>query len=196
MLEKNIRYKQVVRCQLYGDDALYCNSASSQYTLLPFTISSISFSGGSGYGTEAPVLSFSGGGGSGLSATAAVAAGTVSNITVTNRGNNYSSLQYIYQKHSIVGTVQSVTVNTGGSGYVISSSIPAIFNGGGGFDAIGTATTNSSGVITAIVMGINGYNYSSAPTIQIMGSYTTAFTYTVNLGAGTLATLTPVQVIN
>ena len=92
MLEKNIRYKQVVRCQLYGDDDLYYNSTSSQYTLLPFTISAISFSGGSGYGTEAPILSFSGGGGSGLSATATVAAGTVSNITVTNRGNNYLSL--------------------------------------------------------------------------------------------------------
>ena len=45
-------------------------------------------------------------------------------------------------------------------------------------------------------MGAYGYNYSSAPTIQIMGPYTAAFTYTVNLGAGTLATLTPVQVIN
>ena len=54
MLEKNIRYKQVVRCQLYGDDDLYYKSASSQYTLLPFRISSIPFSGGSGYGTEAP----------------------------------------------------------------------------------------------------------------------------------------------
>ena len=56
-----------------------------------------------------------------------------------------------------MGTVQSVTVNTGGSGYAISSSITVIFNGGGGFDAVGTATTNSSGVITAIVMGVKGY---------------------------------------
>ena len=90
MLEKNIKYKQVVRCQLYGDDDLYYNSTTSQY-ILPFSITSISFSGGSGYGTEAPILSFSGGGGSGLSATAAVSSGTVSNVTVTNRGNNYIS---------------------------------------------------------------------------------------------------------
>ena len=98
MLEKNIRYKQVVRCQLYGDDDLYYNSTTSQY-ILPFSITSISFSGGSGYGTEAPILSFSEGS---LTAIAAVAVDTVSNITVTNRGNNYLSLPYIYQRHSTV----------------------------------------------------------------------------------------------
>jgi len=93
MLEKKLRYKQIVRCQLYGDDDLYYNSTTSQY-ILPFSITSISFNGGSGYGTEAPILSFGGGGGSGLSATVAVAIDTVSNITVTNRGNNYISLPY------------------------------------------------------------------------------------------------------
>ena len=69
------------------------------------------------------------------------------------------------------------------------NSLPAIFSGGGGFEAIGTAITNGSGAITAIVMGNKGYNYTSAPTIQIIGPVTTAFTYPVNLGAGTLATL-------
>ena len=192
MLEKNIRYKQLCRCQLYCDDDLDYNSTSSQYAL-PFTISSITVNnGGSGYGTEAPILSFSGGGGINLNATSNVSSGAVSSITITSRGNNYASLSQIYQKHSTVGTVQSVTVNTGGSGYAISSSIAVIFNGGGGFDAVGTATTNSSGVITAIVMGVKGYNYSSARTITVLGPYTTAFTYTVNLGTGKLATLTAV----
>ena len=41
-------------------------------------------------------------------------------------------------------------------------------------------------------MGVKGYNYSSAPTITVLGPYTTAFTYTVNLGTATLATLTAV----
>jgi len=46
-------------------------------------------------------------------------------------------------------------------------------------------------------MGVKGYNYSSAPTITVLGPYTTAFTYTVNLGTGTVATLTAVgQAIN
>ena len=41
-----------------------------------------------------------------------------------------------------------------------------------------------------------GYNHLSTPTIQVLGSYTTAlttaFTQTVVLGTGTLATLTAV----
>ena len=197
MLEKNIRYKQVVRCQLYGDDDLYYNSVSSQYTLLPFTISSISFSGGSGYGTEAPILSFIGGSGDSLRATATVAVDTVSNITVTNRRKNYLSLPNIYQRHSTVGTIATITVNTGGTGYPISQSLPVVFKGGGGFEAYAVANTNASGVITTILVGNHGYNYSSAPTIEVIGTYTTQLTYTVNMGAGTLATLTLVgQVIN
>ena len=74
------------------------------------------------------------------------------------------------------------------------NSLPAIFSGGGGFEAIGTAITNVSGAITSIVMGNNGYDYTSAPTIQIIGPVTTAFTYTVNLGAGKLATLSAVGI--
>ena len=35
MLEKNIRYKQIVRLQVYGDDDLYYNATSSQYILPP-----------------------------------------------------------------------------------------------------------------------------------------------------------------
>ena len=188
MLEKNIRYKQLCRCQLYGDDDIYYDSTSSQYTL-PFTISSITVNnGGSGYGTEASILLFSRGGGINLSATAA---DSLLFHLVINWGNNYASLPQIYQKRSTVGTVASVTVNTGGSGYAISSSITVKLNGGGGFDAIGTATTNSSGVIMAIVMEVKGSNNSSAPTIQVLGIYTT-FTYTVILGIKTLATLTVV----
>ena len=80
----------------------------------------------------------------------------------------------------------------------ISSSITNVFNGGGGFDAIGTAITNAWGDITPIVMGVKGYNSSSVQvlgnytTIQVLGNYTTAYTYTVNLGTGTLATFTVV----
>ena len=96
------------------DDDLYCNSTTSQY-ILPFSILSLSFSGGSGYGTQEPILSFSRGGGNGLSATAAVVAGTVLNITVTNRGNSYTSLPNIYHRHSTVGTIATITVYTGGS---------------------------------------------------------------------------------
>ena len=165
--------------------------------MLPLTISSVSFSGGSGYGTETPILSFSGGSGNGFNAKATVVVDTVSNIIVTNRGNNYISLPNIYQRHSTVGTIATITVNTGGTGYPISQSLPIIFSGGGGFEAYAVANTNASGVITTILVGNHGYNYSSTPTIQVIGTYTTQLTYTVNMGAGTLATLTQVgQVIN
>jgi len=68
------------------------------------------------------------------------------------------------------GHVASVSLSTGGTGYPPSSiMIPITFMGGGGAGATGYATSNSSGVITAVTLtgGSAGYGYTSAPTVQI-----------------------------
>src|SRR5208337_263274 len=68
------------------------------------------------------------------------------------------------------GHVASVSLSTGGAGYPPSSTvIPITFMGGAGAGATGYATSNSSGVITAVTLtgGSAGYGYTSAPTVQI-----------------------------
>jgi hypothetical protein len=62
------------------------------------------------------------------------------------------------------GTVNSVTVDTAGTGYTA----PVIsFTGGGGTGAAADATIDESGTITAITMTDIGYGYTSAPTVVI-----------------------------
>jgi hypothetical protein len=58
--------------------------------------------------------------------------------------------------------VSSVTVNAGGAGYLPSlTTIPVVFNTPvNGTAAIGTATSNSSGVITAVAITSGGANYT------------------------------------
>jgi hypothetical protein len=55
----------------------------------------------------------------------------------------------------------------GGSGYPASNTIACAVVGGGGSGANVTATSNSSGVITALTIVAGGSGYTSAPTIEI-----------------------------
>lgn len=63
------------------------------------------------------------------------------------------------------GTLASVTVTAGGTGYTTAT---VSFSGGGGTGATATATI-SSGVITAITLVSHGSGYTSAPTVAITG---------------------------
>jgi hypothetical protein len=57
----------------------------------------------------------------------------------------------------------------------------------------GTATasaTVSSGVITAITVGISGYNYTSAPTVQITDSTGSGATATASISSGAVSSIT------
>ena len=74
------------------------------------------------------------------------------------------------------GVVTSFTVNSGGSGYPPSSTtIPVTLIGGFGYGAVALATSNSSGVITAVnivpssLPGVTpgGVAYQSAPTVSV-----------------------------
>jgi len=81
--------------------------------------------------------------------------------------------------------VGSVTILTGGSGYV---SPTATFSGGGGSGATASVTV-TAGAITAITVTNSGVNYTSAPTLTITSATgpTTAATFTVNLVAGAVS---------
>lgn len=66
--------------------------------------------------------------------------------------------------NSSTGTVHSVTLGAGGSGYSIAPAVS--FTGGGGSGAAAVATV-SGGVITAITMTNPGSGYTSTPTVVI-----------------------------
>ena len=193
MLERNIKYKQVTRIQVYGDDDIN-SSTNSQYSLPNYITSIAVSSGGSGYGTEPPELIFVGGSGSGLTATANLSGGSITSITITNKGSPYTVNPTIRQKHSVVGTFsKTVTITNGGAGYPASAFLDLKFTGGGGFDAAATAVTNGSGVIINVIFTNLGYNYSSVPSVSIVlppfaSNPTTAATLTFTI-QGTLASL-------
>jgi len=65
----------------------------------------------------------------------------------------------------IAGTVSSVTIGSGGTGYTAGS---IIFSGGGGTGAAGTYTV-ASGAINAITITSPGSGYTTAPTVTAAG---------------------------
>lgn len=81
----------------------------------------------------------------------------------------------------IPGTIVSVAVSAGGTGYGASGDLA--FSGGGGVNASGTWTA-TAGVITAAVLTYPGRGYTAAPTVTAVGAGTgatfTATIYTVD----------------
>lgn len=72
------------------------------------------------------------------------------------------------------GTITSVTVTGGGSGYVTA---PAITLSGGGTptsEAVLTATINSSGSVTGVTINFGGSGYTSAPTLTFTATTASA----------------------
>lgn len=64
------------------------------------------------------------------------------------------------------GTVQSITVTSGGSGY---TSAPAVSLGGGGGSGATATATVSGGAVTAVTITAAGSGYSSAPSVSFSG---------------------------
>lgn len=79
---------------------------------------------------------------------------------------------------NLAGNRVTVTIGSGGSGYVAGTTFVRL-TGGGGSDASAVATI-TSGRISAITMLSNGYGYTSLPTVAITGAGTGA-TATVSL---------------
>ncbi len=78
--------------------------------------------------------------------------------------------------------VVSIAVTTGGTGYAASSRLPMTFTPpASGRTASGIAVTNSSGVVTSIVITDPGTGYTSEPTFTISGGGTGG-TYVTTMG--------------
>lgn len=81
------------------------------------------------------------------------------------------------------GTVASVTVVDGGSGYTIAPTVS--FSGGGGTGATATATI-SGGVVTGITVNTPGTGYTSDPLVYVYSNQSPLGTGAVTLAGGTL----------
>lgn len=139
-------------------------------------------SGGVGY-TSAPTLGFVGGSGSGAAATATVAGGSVTKITITNQGSAYGDTDdtqvlvtftgggsgtTAYGSAAIVNNaITAITIQGGGSGF---TSLPGIsITGGGGSGAQAIVSGIAGGSITSIKVIDCGSGYTSQPTIATSG---------------------------
>ena len=174
-MDRNIKYKQVSRIQLYGDDDIN-TSTNSQYIVYPSSLSSITVNnGGTNYVASSTQITISGGGGSGaVVATPTVSGGAITAITLSNSGIGYTSQPNIIITSNIVNTTNLV----GGTGYG-STTTQITITGGGGSGAVLTPTI-SAGVITALTITNAGSGYSSTPTITI----TSGITGSTNLVGG------------
>ena len=153
--------------------------------------------GGSGY-TGTPNVVFSGGGGIGATATATVAAGVVTAITVTSAGAGYTSAPTV----SVTGgggsgatataalvptSIAALTLTAGGSGY---TSTPTIsFTGGGGSGAQAVATLQP-GAVTSVTIVNGGTGYTATPTLTFSGGGGTGATATAVITAGVITGVT------
>ena len=86
-MNRNIKYKQVSRIMLFGDDDI--NTSGSNYVVYPSTINGITVNhGGTNYTVSATQIRIIGGGVSGAVVTPTVSGGVISSITVNNSGIN------------------------------------------------------------------------------------------------------------
>jgi hypothetical protein len=161
-MNRNIKYKQVCRIGLYGDDDANTNT-SSQYNVFPSSIPSITVNnGGTNYSSLYTQIKIDGGNGFGAIATPTISAGVITAITLTNQGTNYTSQPNIIITSGIVNTSNLV----GGTNYAANTT-QIIINGGGGSGAIITPVI-ASGVITSLTITNAGSGYSATPTITIL----------------------------
>ena len=183
-MDRNVKYKQVCRIGLFGDDDIN-TSTNSQYSLPSTNIPSITVnSGGTNYTTATTQVVLVGGGGSYATATATASSGAITSVTVTNSGSAYSSTPNIIFTSGVTNTTSIVA---GGSYF--QSNIGVIISGGGGSGATATATVTSN-ALSAITITNAGTGYISAPTITITSGITgytltsggTGYANTFNVG--------------
>ena len=80
-------------------------------------------------------------------------------------------------------SITGVTVLNPGTGY-LKPSYTLVFTGGGGAGAVGTATTGSTNVITALTLTNGGNGFTTAPTVTIGGGGGTGGSATATIAAG------------
>ena len=165
-MDRNIKYKQVCRVGLYGDDDIN-TTTNSQYSLFPSSIPAITVvSGGSNYvaANTQVVLTSNMNNSSGFSATANISGGAVNTITINNGGSAFVSAPNI----TILSGVTNTSGLVGGSGYT-NGTFNLIITGGGGSGASGTFTVTAGAVASVNIVNA-GSLYSTAPTISFANS--------------------------
>jgi len=176
-MDRNIKYKQVCRIQLYGDDDINTTS-NSQYIIYPSSLSSITVNnGGTNYDFLKTQINIVGGGGFGATATlSGVSSGVIQGISITNSGFGYSSQPNIV----ITSAINNISNLVGGTGYTTAATQITV-SGGGGSGAVITPTV-SAGVITALTITNAGSGYLSTPTITITSGVTGSTNLVVGSG--------------
>jgi len=158
-MDRNIKYKQVCRVGIFGDDDIN-TTTNSQYSVYPSSITSVSVtSGGSNYSLAATQITITGSG-SGAICSFTVSGGAIASITVTNGGVGYTN----YASVVITSGISSTSNLVGGSGYN-NGTYNLIITGGGGYNAAGTFTV-SGNAVTSINITNPGNSYTSAPTLS------------------------------
>lgn len=122
--------------------------------------------------------------------TGAVAAGTVSAEIIKAYNNSLVPLanmgvsSVVAALAGVTGTIASVAVTAGGTGYTPSSQLALTFTGAPGTGAAGYAITNAAGVIVGAYVTAAGSGYV-APTASVSGGGSGA-AFQVNMGAAAL----------
>ena len=175
-MNRNIKYKQVSRLSLFGDDDVN-TTTNSQYILYPSSIAGLTIlSGGTNYNVSPHTqINITGGGGFGAAVTYTISAGAISSVTLTNSGFGYTSPPNI----TITSGVTNTTSLVGGTGYVDVNTQFVITGGGGGSGTV-IIPTVGSGIITALTITSYGSGYVATPTITI----TSGITGTTSIVAG------------
>ena len=166
-MNRIIRYKQVSRIMLFGDDDVN-PSTNSQYISYPSSIIGLTLNtGGTNYNVSPHTqIQIIGGGGSGAVVSFTISTGAISGVTLTNAGIGYTGPPNILITSSLHNTSSLV----GGTGYVAANTQIVISGGGGSGTTI--VPIVGSGVITALVISNAGTGYFTTPTITITSGIT------------------------
>ena len=165
-MNRNIKYKQVCRIMLFGDDDVN-TSTNSQYIVYPSSINAMTVNtGGTNYNASYTQIKIIGGGGSGAVATPTISGGVISSITMSNSGIGYTGQPNVIITSGLVNT----SGLAGGTGYVAANTQITI-SGGGGSGASITPIVGS-GAITSLVISNAGADYLTTPTITITSGIT------------------------
>ena len=181
---RNIKYKQVCRIGLFGDDDAN-TTTNSQYNVFPSSIPAITVTnGGSNYTAAATTILLSNDNNSGFIATPTISGGVITSITINNGGSNYMSTPNVV----IASGISSTTNLVGGTGYTNGTYQLGISGDGSG--GVGTYTVTAN-VVASISITTPG-RYNSAPTLSFPFGGGTGASATAVIGTNAVANVTGV----
>ena len=183
-MNRNIKYKQVCRIGLFGDDDAN-TTTNSQYNVFPSSIPAITVvSGGSNYTAAATTILLLNDNNSGFLATPTISSGVITSITINNGGSNYMSTPNVV----IASGISSTTNLVGGTGYTNGTYQLGISGDGSG--GVGTYTVTAN-VVASITITTPG-RYNSAPTLSFPFGGGTGASATAVIGTNAVANVTGV----